>query len=270
MGPLKSFFQGASYPAKAFVFVKKNRLWSWALAPTVVNVLLLLAFVIVAISWLAPLVNSLTNFAVPSYVPDFLQNVVLFFAKALAWILWILIPILVLGVGIILFVLLGQAIASPFLDILSEKIEVMLLGQEPVPTTLSSLTRSVVIAIGDVFWTLVYFVVLNIPLLLMHLVPIIGTAIAAGIGFCITALLLAQEFAGLPLARQLVPFPRRFKWIWRHRWLALGFGCSVFVLFFVPGLNLVFLPMASVGGTLLYCDVTRTNENVPSVVVKKK
>ena len=64
-----------------------------------------------------------------------------------------------------------------------------------------------------------------------------------------------QEFVGLPLARQLVGYRRRWGVVWDNRWLAAGFGSAVAVLFIVPGLNLVLLPLAAVGGTLLYCDL---------------
>ena len=39
--------------------------------------------------------------------------------------------------------------------------------------------------------------------------------------------------------------------------LIRGFGTAAMALLFVPGLNLVLLPLASVGGTLAYCDLKR-------------
>ncbi|MEO0593615.1 MAG: hypothetical protein AAFZ38_08550, partial [Myxococcota bacterium] len=43
----------------------------------------------------------------------------------------------------------------------------------------------------------------------------------------------------------------------RNRWLSLGFGSSSMLLLFVPGLNLILLPLAAVGGTLAFCDLYR-------------
>ena len=75
------------------------------------------------------------------------------------------------------------------------------------------------------------------------------------ISFGFSALLLAHEFMGLPLTRQLVSYRERWSHVWRHKWLAVGMGTSTMLLLAIPGINLVLLPLASVGGTLMYCDL---------------
>ena len=54
------------------------------------------------------------------------------------------------------------------------------------------------------------------------------------------------------MTRHLYPFAQ-VRRVLRQRWaLCLGFGAGVYVLLWVPILNSFFLPVAVVGGTLLY------------------
>jgi CysZ protein len=54
------------------------------------------------------------------------------------------------------------------------------------------------------------------------------------------------------MTRHQYPF-REVRRVLRQRWLlCLGFGAGVYVLLWIPVLNNFFLPVAVVGGTLLY------------------
>src|SRR6266851_5674448 len=62
----------------------------------------------------------------------------------------------------------------------------------------------------------------------------------------------AGAFLDAPMARHLYPF-RDVQGVIADRFrLCLGFGAAVFVILWIPVVNLFLIPLASVGGTLLY------------------
>ena len=71
------------------------------------------------------------------------------------------------------------------------------------------------------------------------------------------AWVLAVEYADYPMANAGMR-PRAQRALLRdQRRLALGFGSGVLLLTVVPGLNLIAMPTAVIGATLLWCDRLR-------------
>jgi len=249
-GVLASLAGGFRYGLEGLGFIGRARLWPLALAAVLINVALLVALAVGALVWLLPAVRgvvaSLDAWAQGSHVLGALVAV----AGGLLWVLAVSLGVVVSAVVVLM---VGQAVASPFLDALSERVETLVLGTAPAPFSAGRVAASVRMALGDLGWTLVYWLVANVPLVVLG---VVAAPVAAALEFVVAALLLAQEFVGLALARQLVPYRRRFAFFRGHRALGLGFGAACLLMFAVPGLNLVLLPVATVGGTLLYCDLT--------------
>ena len=249
---IAQFFRGVMYPFAAFGFLRRNRLWGMAAASIVVNVVLLVGLIWGGYTLLLPHLTGLTT-GMEAWAGEsaFLGVLV----EVLTWALWIVAMPALLMLNFLVLVLVGQAVASPFLDQLSEQVETRVLGLEPLPLTLARTLKGVSVALGDLVWGVVLLVVVNVPLLLLGLVPVLGTVAAGVLSFSFSALLLAHEFMGLPLTRQLVSYRERWSHLWKHKWLGLGMGTSVMAMLAIPGLNLVLLPLAAVGGTLMYCDL---------------
>lgn len=244
-------FRGLAYPLEGLSFIRRHRLWAMAMVPTVVNIVLFVLLVIATIWYAVPQLEKLDTLMVPGDDSgDFVKALI----SALSWVMWVVAILLVVIVDAILLFLVGQAVAGPFLDLLSEKVESLVLGGDPPAFSWTRNIRSIVIALADILWTVIFFLAVNIPLALIGLTAI-GSIPAAVASFCFTALLLSQEFVGLSLTRQLVSYPARFKVVWGNRWLSLGFGTTAMALLMVPFLNLLLLPIATAGGTLLYCDL---------------
>jgi CysZ protein len=254
-GFLGGLLRGLGYPLEAMSFIRRHRLWGLSMWPALVNLLLLIVVVVLAFWWFLPWLEAAEQWLEPTS-DEGLWNTILGGLAAFASVLmWILVPVAVVVLGSAFVVLVGQAVASPFLDVLSERVETLVLGTEPAPFTWGRTVRSVTVAIADIVWTVVFFVAVNIPLLLVNIVPVLGSAANAVLSFCFAALLLSQEFVGLSLARRFVSYPGRWSVIWGNKGLGLGCGSTIMALFVVPGLNVLLLPLASVGGTLLYCDL---------------
>ncbi len=247
-------FRGATYPLAGLGYIRRHGLWPLTFAAIGINLLLLGVLITVTIVLVVPWLDQLDGtFAEIAGQSGFLQGVF----SVLGWLIWVAAIAVVLVANGLFLLLIGQAVASPFLDMLSEKIEGLELGIEVHPFSAKRVVEAVALAIADLVWGVVFLAIVHIPIFIVSLVPGIGTIPAAMASFCFSALLLAHEFVGLPMTRHLVSYRARWRHVWRNKWLGLGFGSVCMLLLLVPGLNLILLPLAAAGGTLLYCDMKR-------------
>ncbi len=255
---LSAFIKGLAYPLEGFGFIREHRLWGLAAISIAVNIILFAIVLTVAFSLIAPFVADI-NAALADWAKEPSLEVLAWFMAIVTWIVWILGAVLVLGASSVLVLLIGQAVASPFLDMLSEKVENITIGTPEQPFTVEIVIRSLALSLGDLFWGLVFLAAIQIPIFIISLTGV-GALPASIASFAFSALLLAVEFVGLSLTRRFVPYRARWRVIWDNKWLSLGFGSSTMLLLLVPGLNLVLLPLAAVGGTLAYCDLQRAGK----------
>jgi CysZ protein len=232
--------RGFTYPFEAFGFISRNGLWGLTAASIAVNVILLGALIWGGFHFAGPIIGDAEEWIRES-LAEWLIPLFRFVAA-----------ILLLAASGVVLLLVGQLFASPFLDMLSERVESTVLGTQRYPFSIGRLFRAIIVAFSDLVWSLLYIVAANVPIWLLGFLL---APVSSVLSFLFNALVLAQEFVGLSLARQLVGFRRRWSLIWRNRWLTAGFGSATMLLLLVPGLNLVLLPLAAVGGTLLYCDM---------------
>ncbi len=261
--PTNSFAQlarGATYVFEALHFISKERLWRLAAAAIVVNVLLLAGLVAGSLVFALPRLEELQS----TLVGLGARSGLLYGLMVLVgWLVLVLAVALIVAVNALVLVLVGQAIASPFLDLLSERVEELVLGRAPYPLSVKRVVVSVVMSIKDLVAGVLLLVLVNAPVFLVSLIPVVGTVPAAIVSFCFSAWLLAHEFVGLSLVRHLASYSARWGVIRRSKLLSLGFGSAAMGLLVVPGLNLILLPLAAVGGTLLYCDLEAAGRAQP-------
>jgi uncharacterized protein involved in cysteine biosynthesis len=67
----------------------------------------------------------------------------------------------------------------------------------------------------------------------------------------VTILFLPLEYAGYALDRRQLPFRVRARWLLSRLPTMVGFGSAALISCFVPGVNLVMIPVLVVAGTLL-------------------
>jgi CysZ protein len=248
---IPQLFRGATYPWRAVLFLHRHRLWRQAGIAVGINILLLGAvmFALVSLAW--PWLVSL-DARTQAMAAD--GEVVRVALTLLKWAVWILVMPLVLVASAVVVLLLGGVVAAPFLDMLSERVEQLVIGTAPAPWNGRRAWQVFLFGLTDILWSLAFLVAIYVPLLVVGFIPGIG-ALASLVG---GSLLLAQEFVGMPLARRMMPYRARWRIILDHKWLALGFGAMSTLFLMVPGLNLLLLPVASTAGTLLFCDLLRT------------
>ncbi|HPK03133.1 MAG TPA: EI24 domain-containing protein [Candidatus Sumerlaeota bacterium] len=218
-------------------------LWIWALIPFTINVLLF-----AGVAW-----------AVWHFAGGWLERA--FFAQGGFWadlfgyllgaLIWIALGLTTLFA----FVPMAALIASPFNDVLSEKVEVIYGGGTVEESfSLKALWRGLRVGLATslrLFWVTLLLFICTLPL---HLAPVIGSAAAAVASAAITIRFLALEFTSYSMDRRYYDYARRREFLRRNRWRTLGLGTMAFVIMPVPLLNALFIPVSAVAGTLLFCD----------------
>ena len=89
------------------------------------------------------------------------------------------------------------------------------------------------------------------PLFLLGLFPVFGQTVVPVLQTLVAGFFLAVELLAIPLERRGLHLAGRLRFVWRHRAQTLGFGITAFLLFLVPLMNVLAMPGAVVGATLL-------------------
>lgn len=240
---LQRFLVGASYPWRGLAFIRQHRLWPYCLGIIVTNVLAFAAIIASAVLLLQPLTNAIAATAFVQAHPSVMV------------VLWALIGVLLIVSSALAVALLARAIASLFLDALSERVETIVTGRPPEPMTLARVVRTVGIAIADIVWSVLLALVVYLGLLVLGVVPVVGTIVSGVLAYAFAALMIAQELLGLPQARQFRSYGARWRFAMSHRGHALGLGAMTFLLLLVPGLGFIALSISAAGATLLYAQL---------------
>ncbi len=252
-GFIGRFLAGARYPFEGFSFIKEHRLWSVCLWIVLVDIVVFAALVAATIVLVKPLLAAAGTYIAGTFAvqSEFAAGLV----GILTWIIWIVVVLLVLGLSGIALVLVGQALASPFLDTLSEKVENIVLRTPETPLDAKRIMRAFVMGMSDLVWGTVTSIAVYVPLFLLGLIPGVGTVPASILGYVFAALLAAVEFVGLPMIRRFINYSGRWRVIRANAAVSLGFGATTLVLLIIPAAGFFVLPFATAGGTLLYCDL---------------
>jgi CysZ protein len=242
------------YVIRGAVFLRAHRvLWKYAAAPTAIGVLILGGSY-----WL--LYHILSRFF-DAYAGG-------------AWYQQVLYYLLLVGATALLsvvffFVLtrVASALAWPFNDLVSQKTEEIVRGTfHDTSFSVLQLLKDSVRSIGHSFKVLGIYLALLIAALLLLLIPGVGVLLYTGAGALISAYMFAYEYLGYPMDR------RRFTWKKKQNFLRsrfrsiIGFGMGNIVVASIPFLNLLSIPAAVVGGTLLFLDLGGDAESGPRLV----
>jgi len=173
--------------------------------------------------------------------------------RLLLFLFGLLLFVLFSGACLVLAFLLANLLSSPFLDVLSQRVEGIASG-----TVFDSGDHGLSAVFADAGRSLVnesrriaFFAALWIGISLAGLLIPGGQLLAPPLLLCLTTLLLPLDYAGDALDRRLVPFRIRRSWLRAHLSVMAGFGGAAFVTFLVPGLNFLMLPTLVAAGTLL-------------------
>ena len=176
-------------------------------------------------------------------------------ATALRWLIELVSGLLITLFGLVLVVVLSSVVAAPFNDALSEAVEHILTGEQAPPFSLKRMVadifRTIRLEIGKV---LLYAVIVGPMFLASFIIPGVGQVISI-VGFVLTAVYLGVDYIDWPAARRDWSVRDRVTFTRRQLAAVTGFGTGVWVLLFIPLVNLFFMPAAVAGGTMLFVDL---------------
>ncbi|MCS6797910.1 MAG: EI24 domain-containing protein [Myxococcota bacterium] len=177
-------------------------------------------------------------------------------ARLLHGALTVLARLLLLLVALLVSVLLAPVLAAPFNDLLSEHVERLLRGRPGPPTTWRSVLRGLGRTVLLELVKVMLYLAIMIPLFVLSLlVPVLGQIVYSVFAFLFTAIYWAIDYVDWPASRADRGVRARFALVRRHFVTMLGFGTGVWLLLLVPLLNLLLMPAAVAGGTMLYLDL---------------
>jgi CysZ protein len=245
--PVAGFVRGFGYPLRAVRFlVKKPGLWKYLVIPFAVNLLIFTLSVYFGLDMFSGLLEA--------YAPstEHWYGIILYY---LAWIVALVLTVVVVFFS---FTLVGNLIASPFNELLSERCEELRRGALPEQRfRLGGFWREARFALLVEIKKLSVFVLCMLLLLALNLIPGVGSVFYAVLAPVFTLFFLVVEYLAFVLMRKQLRFAEQRRYICRHPVLMAGFGCGVFCVLAIPFLQFFCIPLAVVGATLLWCDFPR-------------
>jgi len=241
--------RGFRQPFRAIDFLLHQRgVKRYAVLPLLANVLVY-GLVVAGAVWL------LWDVELQVPVWEFWWGVGEWLSAAINWTLrtlkWVFAVPIIAAVCYFTFTTVGMIIAAPLNDILSEKVEqVVCHGRKgsSLPlrltpaATLLGLMDALFIAARQLFWT-----ILVLPLLLL---PVIGFLPL----FIVGAYFAGLGFLDVSMARNFLRNRHKKPYFDRNRYEMLGLGVAMQLLFYIPFVGLLMLPVGVTAGTLLYTD----------------
>lgn len=238
---LREFWSGVTMLFRGFASWRtRPKLMALGLIPAAISFVLLAAALITFAAFLPTIVTWATPFAeswndVLRDVIRFLLGLVAFGAASV--------------LAVIIFTALTLAIGDPFYERISRGVETDLGGE--IPDAAGGFWRGIVDGLQLVF----FGVLAALLMFLLGLIPVVGSAVAAVLGFIITARLLARELTSRTFESRGVPLAARRQLLKQNRWRILGFGIVTQLCFLVPLGAVVAMPAAVAGATMLARDM---------------
>ena len=192
-----------------------------------------------------------------TYINDLMESMLGRIPEWLAFIEWILWPLIVLTVGLIsgyLFTTVALIIASPFNGLLAEKAEELITGEEVAGVEgIGAALMMVPLSILRELAKLLYYLPVALFVLLLSLIPGVG-AIA---WWLLGAWMMSIQFVDYPMDNHQFSFRQVKQAVRSRRLSSLGFGGLVALCTGIPIVNFFVVPAAVVGATLFYCEELR-------------
>ena len=177
-------------------------------------------------------------------------------------VVWIVRVLLFLVSAVVLWVV-GNMLASPFWDFLAEGVEKRELDRPDADFDWR-------VALGDAWMSirhsalgLLLYALLMAPLLLLNLIPGVGTVLYTVLSWTATVFFVSREMMDIPLSRRRTPFRDKIRWLAEHKAVVAGLGTASTLMLAVPLVNLFVMPLTVMGGTLLYCRLDAAGQGVP-------
>lgn len=243
---------GALFRGARMVYIDHRELARYYLPP------MILAFLFVAGAWIFfwLTVNDMVNWIWPEPAPDAWWGIQHLFWRALSFLIWIVLAVVIAMSTVFLFSLF----AAPFADFISETVEGILGTWNAQPFSIKFLLRDLGQTIAFELARLGIKLTWLVPLFIASLVvPVIGHLVYVFWGGYLLAKYTGMDYIDWCAARRGWSFRERLAFAKRHRLPLAGLGTGVVLSLMVPLLFVLVWPAAVAGGAMLFQDL-RTKE----------
>ena len=239
-----NFSRGFFAPFRSVRLLRNNpRLIQYILIPFLINAIVFSGAVYLGLDFFGG--------TVVEYIP---QGEAWYWA-ALYWLLWVVAVLLTAILVFFSFTVVGNLLASPFNDLLSERTEEVLSGAvNDEPFSLGRFFRDALQTILMEAKKMWVFVVVMVFILPLNLLPGIGNSIYTLLAVSLTLFFLCFEYLGFVLVRKQQFFREQKAYIFSRKFLMLGFSCGVMSLLAIPFFQLFCIPLAVIGATRIWCE----------------
>ncbi len=238
------FARGFTYPFSSLRFINQHPgMVRFVLIPFLINVI----------------VFSLVVYFGFGAFQEFVQSAI---PQADAW-YWFLLNYFLLGLAGLLtlvmvfftFTVVGSLISSPFNDILSERTEEIISGgKDNTPFSWALFMKDAQRTIVSEARKIGMFVSGMLVILLLHLLPVVGSVLSSVLSVLWTIFFLVVEYTGYVFARKRIEFRKQRGIIMSRFSMMLGFGTAVFCILVIPFFQFLCIPLGVVGATRLLLD----------------
>ncbi len=180
---------------------------------------------------------------------------------ALFYILLALLTVMLLVVFFFIFTRVVSAIAAPFNEFLSQKTEELVTGAYvDAPFSLGLMLKDSARAIAHSFKVLGLYLGLLLALLLLFIIPGFGQVVFTIFSAFLSSLMFSYEYLSYPMDRRRFSWDRKKAFLKSNGRSTMSFGLGCLGMAAIPLLNILFVPVAVVGGTLLFLDLNRAQK----------
>lgn len=231
------------YVLRGASFVWNNRvLWKFAAAPLMISAAVLTLGYVLLYYFLRDMVRGVIGDQ--------------WYWQVLSYLVAFVVGLFLLVLFFFLFTRVASALAAPFNELISERTEQIATGRVP-PTSfsLSALLKDSARSIGQAFKILAVYIGLLAAALALWIVPGAGPVLFSAATVLISSYMFAYEYLGYPMDRRRMAFTEKRRFLRTKLKSALGFGVGNLVIASIPLMNILLIPAAVAGGTLLFLDL---------------
>ena len=225
----------ASFEGLSFL-CSRPTLWRFAIWPILINIVVSLASLLIAYQAGSHFWQSYAN-SLP----------IVWWATVVKWCLFLVVVVIALTVAFVAYLLLQSVFCAWFFSQLARQVD-LFLGTRPDELT----DPPIVAQISDALRASIKLLIVNVFVLLLNVIPVVGSIAALVIGLYVDAFILGSEFFGYPLELRGIRWRDRQRIAKAHLGTTLGLGTVVSLLFLIPILGPAIQATSVVGAVLLF------------------
>ena len=245
---IKRLFKGGGYLLRGwrFVFSEHPTLVGYCAAPVIIAIISISAVIALLGYYYGDIMGALWDKPATWYM------------VTLWYVVMVFVFLLMLVLGYVAFFIIQTILSAPFNDILTERVEMLAVDKDPPPFTFARFTRGIAVTLVHTVVKLSIYIFFMVPLIIIGwIIPVVGPIISSVGGFIVTAYFVSYDQMDYAMARREWSFGRKVRVVSKNLSLTFGFGSSMAGVLLIPLLGILFIPLAAVGGTLLFCDLER-------------